>query len=434
MRSAKLQKPQVLLLLLPSLVLLGIALPVVFLNIQTGVSLAADAIDFHIPQINQFLRAPLDLISYPALVPMIPGYHVMMAWLAGFLGMSFVGNEDIALRLINTAISLCAVVLAVNVFLRVQAENVAEIAILALPFATSFALVQSAIYFNTDGASYLFLISALWFAESPSQRRVALGLGLSLAAMVLMRHLLTPVIALPALLNHRLSAPLRSLLTTRNMTFALIAIAPAATVIAIYVVNWGGLTPSAFKGLNPSGVFPHSWLHALAFLGILAIFFAPLEYSDLLKRRIDRRLVGLLAFSFFCALALWVIAPSSFDSDKGRWGSIVWMVAERTPSLVDRSPAVLAMAVVGGFFAAYLFRRAQERDNLPPELITALLYYFGLGLTQPAYQRYVEPLSLLCLAIFFHRIGESRRPWWTYLPLCLYTTANIAIAVGRLYL
>ena len=51
--------------------------------------------------------------------------------------------------------------------------------------------------------------------------------------------------------------------------------------------------------------------------------------------------------------------------------------------------------------------RAWRSEIFPAELVVLLLYLAGLGFIQAAHQRYVEPVTMLCLGIFFH-LAETR--------------------------
>ena len=40
---------------------------------------------------------------------------------------------------------------------------------------------------------------------------------------------------------------------------------------------------------------------------------------------------------------------STFDGARGRWGSVVWLVARLTPSIGDKSPGVLILLCAGTY-------------------------------------------------------------------------------------
>ncbi|HYC63238.1 MAG TPA: hypothetical protein VEC14_00790, partial [Reyranellaceae bacterium] len=93
----------------PTTLLAAIVLPAALLNVHRGIRISDDSLDYHIPQINHFLRQPFDLLSYPALAPTFPGYHVLMGWLARLFGVGEVGDGVALMRFINASFTLLAV-------------------------------------------------------------------------------------------------------------------------------------------------------------------------------------------------------------------------------------------------------------------------------------------------------------------------------------
>lgn len=423
--------------LVPTLLVAAIVLPAALLNVHGGIRISDDSLDFHIPQINHFIKAPFDLLDFPALAPTFPGYHVLMAWLARLFGVPEV-NDDVALmRFINTAFTLLAVAYALPLAMRARysdprtSRRPIDALALMLPFCLSWYIALTATYYGTEGLAHLVLVGVLWALVGLHPRRNSLAVAL--AALIFVRHIFAPVLPVAVLAHWRRTLPVRSIFNYYNLGFAAVALGPSVAIIAVYVWQWGGLVPPGkLAQLNRSGLSPHSWLHALAFLGLTAFLFLPLEVRTVRPVLSDAVLKVLAPLLVLGALSLWVVASSDLDVAAGRWGSAVWSIAQHTPLVQGKSPAVLVLALIGGAFLAYLLARAWTGERIAPEVIVLSLYLAGVGFTQAAHQRYVEPVTLLCLGVFFHRIGGAR-PLWAYAPVVLFAAASAAFSVYRLY-
>lgn len=87
------------------LIFLALCVPPIFLNIQPIGGLASDSVVYHLPQINEFIEQPLDIIDYTATVATLPGYHALLGWLAAQLGITTVDNGTLAVRFAHLALS-----------------------------------------------------------------------------------------------------------------------------------------------------------------------------------------------------------------------------------------------------------------------------------------------------------------------------------------
>src|SRR5262249_47431448 len=95
----------------------------------------------------------------------------------------------------------------------------------------------------------------------------------------------------------------------------------------------------------------------------------------------------------------WIAVPSTFDFYAGRWGSVVWSLGQIGPSWGNHSLIVLLLGIVGAAFIAPLMHLALNRDEIRPALLGMLLYIAGQIFMPLAYQRYVEPVVLMSLAL-----------------------------------
>jgi len=422
--------------LVPTLLVAAIVLPAALLNVHGGTRISDDSLDLHIPQINHFIEAPFDLLGFPALAPTFPGYHVLMAWLARLLGVPEVTDDVAVMRFINAAFTLLAVAYALPLAMRARhadpksSRRPLDALALMLPFCLSWYVALTATYYGTEGLAHLCLVGVLWAVVGMHPRRNLLAV--TLAALIFVRHIFVPVMPIAFVVHWRRTLEVRSIFNDYNLKFATIALAPATVIIAIYVGQWDGLVPPGpLAEMNRSGLSLHSWLHAIAYLGLAAFLFLPLEVRAP-RGELFFGLPGLAALLVLVAIGLWLVAPSDLDVTAGRWGSAIWSIAQRTPPVVGKSPAVLVLALIGAAFLAYMIARAWQRQVMAAELIVLVLYLVGAGFTQAAHQRYVEPVTLLCLGVFFHRVGAAR-PSWAYAPVVLFAAGSAAFSIYRLY-
>jgi hypothetical protein len=257
---------------------------------------------------------------------------------------------------------------------------------------------------TTDNGAMLFYALGLWtllFARD----RPWLG-ALATSLMVIWRQLYLPVIGafgLVWLLEGR---------KKRELLLGLAACIPPVLLVALYVYHWGGLTPEISRRYNEARFQAAVPLNALALTGLFALPFAlhllaPLEA---LSTR-DRRLAA--AGGAAAALAIWLAGPSNYDSSAARWGSLVWALADRTPLILDRSPAVLLLAMLGGALLAAMLLLSHREQRVLPELFVLGCYFIGYSAQIFAWQRYIEPAIFLTLAVF-----SARRPSrWRLAPL-----------------
>jgi hypothetical protein len=95
----------------------------------------------------------------------------------------------------------------------------------------------------------------------------------------------------------------------------------------------------------------------------------------------------------------WIAVPSTFDLTAGRWGSVVWSLGQIGPKLGNHSLIILLLGIIGAAFIAPLMHLAVSRNEIRPILLGMLLYIAGQIFMPLAYQRYIEPVVLISLAL-----------------------------------
>src|SRR4051812_37818591 len=151
--------------LLPLLLYAAITLPAVLGNVQLPGSVAEDARQFHIPQINHFIGHPADVVHYPGLAPTLPGYHLLLATAARALGYAGIDNTTMPLRLFHWLLALAAVAGALVLAARVARAERWTTPILMLPFVVSWYTVQSGVFYGTELPALLCCVLLLLALE-----------------------------------------------------------------------------------------------------------------------------------------------------------------------------------------------------------------------------------------------------------------------------
>ena len=152
-------------------------------------------------------------------------------------------------------------------------------------------------------------------------------------------------------------------------------------------------------GLHLGGVFPQSILHAFAFLGLVSPIYLTI-FSPVVQTayRSHGTIIAASVISLLIATT-WIAVPSTYDFYAGRWGSVVWSLSQIGPSWGNHSLIVLLLGIIGAAFLAPLMHLALSRHEIRPVLLGMLLYIAGQIFMPLAYQRYVEPVVLMSLAL-----------------------------------
>lgn len=365
-------------------------LPALFGGLATMFS-HGDMVRFHLPQINYFITHPLTVLDYPPTGATMPGHHLLLAWFARGLGHEIVTETTWSVRLLNWGLAAAFVTAAWAICTRLSGRPWRALA-LALPLAASPYVLGSAIWITTDDTAllhYSLLLAALLFR--PHQPALA---AVAAVLLVYWRQIYLPVAAAATLFSTS-ADPARS---RGQWPWRLLASVPALLVVAVYVRHWDGFTPRIAQLYNQLTFNPAVPLHALALTGLFTIPYIPFLWPA--ARAVDRRRVlqgaGVAAL---LVLALWLAGPSTWDTDAGRWGSIVWVLARRTPAIAGRSPLLLLLAAAGGAALAVLALHARQTRERPVELGMLILCFLGISSQVFAWQRYVEPVVLLTFAV-----------------------------------
>ena len=369
-----------------------------FLNQDVWIAEAWDSNKGHIPAINYFIANPTHLFSYPSIISTFPGYHLFLALIASLFGMESVNGATWLIRIINIAFAYGLVIMVWQIVWRLKQDVQLAFALL-LPLALSYYVLASSIWINTDDVAAFFYVTLIFIFMFNQSSLMAAFMAFF---MVICRQIYFPVVGAfwpPALWPKF------------NKTYARLALAVSlltSLTILIYLWRWQGLTPgrtqtiNKFIGINLSGL-----LHAFTLTGLWSIPYLFIFCADRLSYK--KYFYFLIFIAIGLALLLWGITPSNFDYDEGRGGSIVWYLANLTPSYEHHSFFVLLFSAVGMFVMLNMIMRSIAMRYYPIETIMLLAYFLSCSTQIFSFQRYVEIPILITFAVFGARIKNYRR-------------------------
>lgn len=383
-----------------SVLFLSLVLPPVFAGKGTMLQ-HSDMVRYHLPQINTLIANPLDLLAYEPTSATTPGHHILFAWVSVLLGYDSVSETTWVLRVLNALFGLALVATAWWTFWRLS-RHAGVATALTLPMVGSNYVLAASIWINTDNGAMLFYALGVYLLLF--HPRAPLWAGVCATAMVMWRQIYLPVVGayvLPVLWP----GPWKE-----RIKVAAAAAIPPTILVGAYAVQWGRLTPRRNEfTLNLS--VP---LHALALTGLCACAYALLLWPRLLglgKQRLRQAAVGGAALGGLS----WLVAASNYDNEAGRWGSLVWLLAKKSPAIGDKTLVVAVLAIAGAFILIALSLEAFDQKRYPPELVMLFGCLAGYSAQIFAWQRYIEPALLLMFGVVCAR-PLAKHPmklgWW----------------------
>jgi hypothetical protein len=198
---------------------------------------------------------------------------------------------------------------------------------------------------------------------------------------------------------------------------------PAAVVLG-WIGLWGGLMPPVYRDIHSRGWNLSSILSALSLSSIWGgvVLVSCAGWAGHVR--------GVLRSPSFRAasvavLALWIVQPSSFDVDAGRWGGPIWQLVQRAPQFGHRSLVLLPMAVAGVLVVGVLLARSQAAGRLEQGRLLVLslgMLLLANAANSQAWERYADPGLLLMLGLLVacgERVDPGRASSRTGLGLAL---------------
>lgn len=385
-----------------------------------GTNEAFDQDRYHLPVIRAFAESwpAVNLREYDSATT--PGFHLAIATV-----MQVTGDRPMLLRLVASIASLILIVIVWWTVARGVRDPWVALAF-TLPLLCSSYVIGSAAWLTTDNVGLLFpvlIIGAALSVGITPRRASCWSMWAMLAVFVRQIHLwsITPIV-LTALLR---SPPLawrfgRSAWSWRAVLLVCASTAAPVALVGAFIWTWGGLTPPTFAAQHGAGANPAFMVLTLALIGV----FGWLPLAILLVREPEAR-KGLLRPTMLVVAAtglLAVIPPTSFDRAAGRWGGVLWEVNRHLPVVMERSPLLILLAMMGGVVLLAFTRCAIASARR--ETLILLISFLGWMLAQTtnaqAWQRYAEPMVLILLA------------WLTMLAVRDHARARRAMAIAWL--
>jgi hypothetical protein len=393
--------------LLLSLLFLLIVIPLV-LETQTGVDTAKDEMLFHYPTVLDFAEQfpTLNLRSYDSATT--PLYHLLL------MGVVLVAGPNLILLRFVTAIISFICLLFVYYYLSLRGGRANAFAF-TLVFMLSPYFIGPSVMLFTDNLALLFIFLSIWMLDykaSFQPKWIWANVFAALGVLTRQIHIwLAGVTFLLALWRPREEQGSKPALSTR-LKNALPALLPVG-VLALFVLLWGGLTPTRFQGKHESGILVN--LGAITYMvsllglygGCLAVW-----YWQLFRPKMNRR--NLIHIALLVALGLLYLRlnPYAEMANSDESSGALWRLAVAAPTLFSTSivywiffPLGLVLLYVTGHILIARKDYAMAA-SLPLWILTNVAH-------DRTYQRYFEPFLLFVISytLVTLDVHKSRSRW-----------------------
>lgn len=368
---------------------------------------------FHLPVIEQFARdlPTPDLRNYNSATT--PGYHLLGAIVHSIGGTG----------LVRVFYAACALLLPLLLFrAAVPRLGIGAALLSSLLLCLSNYVIAAATWLTTDNIALLFVTLALvcqLVALDRDDWRLLLLASLAVVAAVLVRQIHLWLCG-PLFVSALLLLP-RDL---RGFLSGTLGCAAAVLVVGAFVLAWGGLTPPGFAAQHAGGWNLAALAYILALFGGLSLFFL----GFLAPTRDDW--IVLVAGALLGLLPALLLATAP-DPEAGRWGGVLWQLADRLPLLAGRSLVFLLLCPLGGAALLLWLKRTWPAYG---GVILLALVAFAVAHTAnfQVWQRYYEPFLLVVLVLLASR-SEERRVWALW-PVGVLALGLAGISALKVYL
>lgn len=297
------------------------------------------------------------------------------------------------LRLMQLATSAAMLAVVWLVATRMGLSGFAAAA-MALPAAWNPYVLGGGTWITTDCVA--MLCAALAIGDSVSRAERGLPPGwvtvVAMVAAVLVRQSFLWVegavgaaLLLPFIMGDRVRL--------RDAIPGVLAVVGPLVIVGWLVAQWGGLVPPAYRMRHGESFNPSA---ALMLCAVIAVWGGALA----VQMRGDR--IKAVAIVFVVACGLFLIPPSAYDPDAGRFGGFIWSLARLGPSWGDRSLVMVLLAALG-VAAMALFGRSMRGRGHGRELLVLTMGLLTLGaslmVNPKSWERYAEVPVVILLPI-----------------------------------
>ncbi len=386
---------------LSALCMLVVALTAYF-YLQPNSRITYDEQSHHLPAIRTFaqqLPAP-ELRDYP--VATTPGYHLLMA-----AAVRYAGIGETGLRGLNLIISIgLAGVVGWTLGRRMRTR---EAILLGLPLMTCVYVVTSAAWILPENAAWGLVALILSLALLPTTPGTLAGMSIALLVLVLVRqpHAWCGAVILAATVMDAARPGDR----LRRGVIGLAATVPAAIAVGAFVWMWGGLVPPMFQpggreyelSTQYGGWGPAAAAFTMALAGFYGVWLAP-WFWQASRQRCGRGFWLIIGIGLLAGFVVSVLPETSYQVPHRRSG--IWRLIQMAPTIGERSPVLIALAMVGGAVTAMTLAAQSTRTRVI--LLTALVMFVAAQTANPMiWQRYYEPMVLLWLIVSAAQVEQT---------------------------
>jgi hypothetical protein len=361
---------------------------------------AADDYNYHWIAIQQFaIEWPSpDVGDYHSATT--PGYHLILAPLVRS-GLEHAGAQIVAHGWTLAFFGLLC--------WSVSRSMGRSASVICLPMIVSMYTLYPGVWLLPDNAGWFFVLAILLLSLRDRVNWATWAAsGALLAALVLVRQVhiwIAGLVWLSAWLGSGADTPsdLRSFfgdLVSRGgrTLLAMACTIPAVTVLAWFVMLWGGLVPPMFQG-NHQGPNPATPGFILLQLAVLSVFFSPILLPRM--KAVWAHHWRWVALSVLVGIACATIPVSSYSVDAGRYSGW-WNLVKQVPEVAGRSPVFVLGAVAGALVVPLWLSLVSRRDAWV--WIGVLVAFIAAqSANHASWQRYHEPLLLVMLALIIAR-------------------------------
>lgn len=394
----------------------AVVLPLIISGFDRGRG-ASDQFNYHGRVIQTFAHqwpSP-DLSDYLSMTT--PAYHLALAVVA-----VYVTDAWDALQAAGMLFSLALLTLLATSVARRSGWPWWRALAVCLPTACSLYVISAGIWLLPDNAAWLGVLGVLLIALRPKvDAWTYVGGGLVLLALVFVRqvHLWAAAplwmaawlgVARASRAGNLFAEPTLGASLRRAVIGGLCTL-PAFVLVALFARHWGGLCPPSFAHwTDPPGralnLTPGASAFILALIGVASCFYVAHLAPGIVRLWRSARWVLVLAAGAGLLLALAV--PTSYSRPDGRYSG-VWNAAPWFPTIADRSVLIAGLSCVGAVLLACWCAAVSLRDRLI--LLTAIAGFAAAQTANPwLWQRYIEPLVLMLMALLAARAGADPSP------------------------
>jgi len=351
-----------------------------------------DQLTYHLPYVNLLIERGLDPFG-PSLSATTPGVHLLHAALALVSGEVPLQPQSWLIPVAGSAIA--ALTLAcLAVCHRSIARNWAWSPLLLLPVLSSQYFILAGAYLVTEGLGYLFLCVFLLMARpetrpEPYPQRRQWFAAAALAGLVLTRQIYLPAAMVMLLALMAVAARPRP---AGRLQQALLVMLPALAFLP-FLLHWKGLVPPGFAVHKSSGLNLPAMLQSIALLGLLALPLLPALWRAGSK---CNRAIILLAVAL--ALLPMLFAATDFNTDAGRFGSLVWTLSRAESAMTGLSLLIYILFAAGAFVLGHALVSGVHMVGLAA--LGYITYSAALCFQLYAWQRYSEVFALILISLF----------------------------------